>query len=116
MFVIILLQETKNSNLYNKNYTQNVNLDLPKISKITINFELLNVSKMSNLRINISPVMEKLEALNLNSRVNFIQRVLLHTLPQKELTSLTHIHVTLRNFFISSLRGYCYQMKTVKTT
>ena len=35
---------------------------------MTISFELLHVSKMSNLRIT-SPVMEKLEALNLNSRV-----------------------------------------------
>ena len=54
-----------------------MNLDLLKISKMTINFELLNVgkmtfnfellyvSKMSNLRIHISPVMEKLEASNL---------------------------------------------------
>ena len=73
---------------------------------MTINFELLNVSKMSSLGICISPVMEKLETLNLNSRIKLIQRVLLGTLPQKELTSLPHIHVTLTNFFISNLRGY----------
>ena len=46
--------------------------------------ELLNISKMSSLRIYITPVMEKLETLNLDSRVNPIQRVLLGTLPQKE--------------------------------
>ena len=68
---------------------------------------------MSNLRIYISPVLEKLETLNLNSRVNLIQRVLLGTLPQKELTSLPHIHITLTNLFMSSLRGYCYQFWAV---
>ena len=59
---------------------------------------------------------KKLEALNLNNRVSLIQRVLLGTLPQRELTSLPHIHVTLTNLFISSLRGYCYQIWAVKTT
>ena len=44
-----------------------VNLDSLKVSKMTTNFELLNVSKMSILRIH-SPVMEKLEALNLNNK------------------------------------------------
>ena len=44
-----------------------VNLDSLKVSKVTTNFELLNVSKMSILRIH-SPVMEKLEALNLNNK------------------------------------------------
>ena len=73
---------------------------MPKISKMTINFELLNVRKMSILRIHILPVMEKLEALNLNSRVNLIQRVLLGTLPQKEMTSLPHIHMTLTNLYL----------------
>ena len=103
-----------------------MNLDLLKISKITINFELLNdrkvtinfellnVSKMGNLRIHISPVMEKLEALDLNSRVSVIQRVLLSTPPQKKLTSLPHIYVALKNLFISSLKGYCYQIWAVK--
>ena len=52
---------------------------------MTINFELLNARKMSNLRIHISPVMKKLEALNLNSRVNLKGLVLLGTLSQKEL-------------------------------
>ena len=70
---------------------------------MTINFELLSVSKMSNLRIHISPGMKKLKMLNLNSRVNLIQRVLLGMLSEKELTSLPNIHVTLTNLFISSL-------------
>ena len=89
---------------------------MPKVSKMTIDFEVLNVSKMSNLRIHISPAMEKLEALNLNSSINFIQRVILGTLPQTELTSLPHTHVTFTNLFISSLRSYCYQIWAVKTT
>ena len=91
-----------------------MNLDLLKIIKINIDFELLNVSKIGNLRIHISPLMEKLEALNLNSRVSVIQRVLLSTPPQKKLTSLPHIYVALKNLFISSLRGYCYQIWAVK--
>ena len=76
------------------------NFELLNVRKMTINFEALNVSKMSNLRIHISPVMEKLEALNLNSRVSVIQKVLLSTPLQEELTSLPHIHVTLKNLFI----------------
>ena len=70
---------------------------MPKVSKMTINFELFSTSKMSNLRIHISPGMEKLKVLNINSRVNLIQRVLLGTKPQKALVSLSHIHVTLTN-------------------
>ena len=45
-----------------------VNFDLPKVSKININFELLNISKMTSLEIYISPVMEKLETSNLGTR------------------------------------------------
>ena len=58
--------------------------------------------------------MEKQEALNLNSGVSVIQRVLLSTPPQNGLTSLPRIHVTLKNLFIFSLRGYCYQIWAVK--
>ena len=55
--------------------------------KMAINFELLNVvSKRSSLGIYISPVVERLETLNLDDRVNLVQRVPLDTLPQKELT------------------------------
>ena len=37
------------------------NIDLPKVIKMDINFELLKVSKMTSFKIFISPVMEKLE-------------------------------------------------------
>ena len=42
--------------------------DLPKVSKTNINFELLKVSKMTSWKIYISPVTEKLETSNLDSR------------------------------------------------
>ena len=45
-----------------------VNFDLPKGGKININFELLKVSKKTSLKIYVSPVMEKLETSNLDSR------------------------------------------------
>ena len=46
---------------------------------------------------------------------NLIQRVLLGTRPSQEvLISLQHIHMTQTNFFISSHRGYCYQILAVK--
>ena len=38
-----------------------VNFDLPKVSKITINCELLKVSKMTSLKIYLLTVMEKLK-------------------------------------------------------
>ena len=60
---------------------------------MTINFKLLNVSKMSSLRIYILPIMKKIETLNLNSRVKLIQRVLSGTPCQKELTPLPPIHM-----------------------
>ena len=62
---------------------------------MTINFELLNASKMSSLRFYISSIMEKLETLNLSSRVNLIQQILFGTLLQKELMSLSYIHISL---------------------
>ena len=68
---------------------------MPKVSKMTINFELLNASKMSSLRFYISSIMEKLETLNLSSRVNLIQQILFGTLLQKELMSLSYIHISL---------------------
>ena len=45
-----------------------INFDLPKVSKININFELLKVCNMTSLKIYISPVTEKLETSNLDSR------------------------------------------------
>ena len=60
--------------------------------------------------------MEKLETSNLDSRTNLIQKPLLGTPPQKELTSVPPIHVTLTNLFICTLWDYCYQIWAVKTT
>ena len=37
---------------------------MPKVSKMNINFELLKVSQMTNLKISISPTTEKLETSN----------------------------------------------------
>ena len=50
-----------------------VNFDFPKVSKMNINFELLKVSKMASLKIYISPVTEKLEASNLDSRLTSLK-------------------------------------------
>ena len=47
--------------------------DLPKVSKMNINFELLEVSKMTNLKIYISPVTKKLETSNLDSRLTSLK-------------------------------------------
>ena len=47
-----------------------MNVDFPKVSKININFELLKVSKMTSLKIYISPVTEKLETSNMNNNDN----------------------------------------------
>ena len=44
-----------------------MNFDLPQVSKININFELLKVSKMTSLKIYISSVTEKLETSNLET-------------------------------------------------
>ena len=54
------------------------------------------------------------EARSIKFRVSVIQRVQLSTPLQKELTLLPHIHMTLKNLFISSLKGYCYQIWAVK--
>ena len=39
-----------------------------------------------------------------------------YILSQKLVTSLPHNHVILTSLFISSYRGYCYQICAVKTT
>ena len=67
--------------------------------------KLLKVSKMTNLKICISPSIKKLETLKFGQQVNLIQKVLLGTLPQEVVTLLTHKYVTLANLFISSYRG-----------
>ena len=57
-------------------------------------FELLKVDKITSLKI-----FSHVEARNIKFRqlVNLIQRVPLGTLPQEVVTSLPHIHMTLRN-------------------
>ena len=45
-----------------------VNIDLPKVSKMNIKLKLVKVSKMTNLKIHISPITKKLEISNLYSR------------------------------------------------
>ena len=49
-------------------WMRKANINLPEYSKMTINFELFKVSKMTSLKIYVSPVMEKLKTSNLNSR------------------------------------------------
>ena len=44
------------------------NIVLPKISKMTINFQLFKVSKVTSLKIYVSSVTEKLETSKLGSR------------------------------------------------
>ena len=79
-----------------------VSFDLPKVSKMNIIFELLKVSKMTSLKIYISPVMEKLET-KFGQQVNITERVPLGTLSQVVVMSLAHNHMA--NLFISSYRG-----------
>ena len=67
--------------------------------------KLLKFSKMTILKIYISPTIKKLETLKFGQQVNLIQKVLLGTLPQEVVTLLTHKYVTLANLFISSYRG-----------
>ena len=79
-----------------------VNFDLPKVSKININFELLKISKMTSLEIYVS---SHGEARNIKFRhqINSIERVPLGTPPQVVVMSLAHNRLT--NLFISSYRG-----------
>ena len=53
-------------------HKKNFIIDLPKDSKLTIIFNLLKVSKMTSLRISISPVMEGLQTSNLRSRYTYL--------------------------------------------
>ena len=82
---------------------------------MTINLELLKVSKMTDMKIYISPVTEKLET-KFGQQVNLTQIVPLATPLQEVVTSLSHNHVTLMNLFISTYRGYCHQIWAVETT
>ena len=63
--------------------------------------KMLKVSKMTNLKICISPSIKKLETLKFGQQVNLIQKVSLGTLPQEAVTLLTHKYA---NLFISNYR------------
>ena len=78
-----------------------VNFDLPKVSKISINFELL---KVQNDQFENLYIFSHGEARNIKfgQQVN-IERVPLGTPPQAVVMSLAHNHMT--NLFISSYRG-----------
>ena len=79
-----------------------VNFDLPNVSKTTINFELLKVSKMTSLKIYIY-ISSHEEARNIKfgHQINIIERVPLGT--QAVVMSLAHNHLT--NLFISNYSG-----------
>ena len=81
---------------------------------MTINFELLKVSKKTSLRIYISHHGET-RSIKSGQQDKPHQKLLLGTPPQKELTSAPPIHVTLTNLFICTLWDYCYQIWAVKT-
>ena len=69
------------------------------------------LSILSSLKVAKWPVLKFMYLQSWGSwQVNLIQRVPLGTLPQKVVMSLPHNHVTLTNLFISSYRGYCYQI------
>ena len=76
-----------------------------KNSKKTASLELLKVSKVTSLKIYISPVTEKLETSNFifGQQINTIEMVLLGTLLQAVVMTLAHNHLT--NIFILSYRG-----------
>ena len=57
-----------------------INWELLQVSKMT---KLLKVSKMTSLKICMSPSIKKLETLKFGQQVNLIQKVSLGTLPQE---------------------------------
>ena len=75
-----------------------------QIQKMSINFELRKVSKMTSLKIYISPVIGEARNIKLRQQVNLIQRVPLGT-PHQEVLTLPHNHVTLKNLILSSCLG-----------
>ena len=67
--------------------TGRINFDFPKNSKMTINFELFKVSKMTSLKINIISSHGEARNIKFGQQVCLIQRVPLGTPPQEVLTS-----------------------------
>ena len=80
-----------------------VNFDLPKGSKININFELHKVSKMTSLKNLCISSHGEARNIKLGHLINIIERVPLGTPLQVAVMSLAHNHLT--NLFISSYRG-----------
>ena len=71
---------------------------------MNINFELLKVSKMTSLKIYISPVIGEAKNIKLRQQVNLIQRVPLGN-PHQEVLTLPDNNVTLKNLILSSCLG-----------
>ena len=94
--IIDLSKVVKNPNRFN--------FDLPKVSKITINCELLKVGKMTGLKIYIYNSSHR-EARNMKfgHQINIIERVPLGTSSQAVVMLLGHNHLI--NLFISNYRG-----------
>ena len=79
-----------------------VNFDLPKVSKMNINFELLTVAKWPVWK-SIYLRSGKARNIKFGQQVNIIERVPLSTSPQEVVVSFAHNHVT--NLFVTSYRG-----------
>ena len=85
-----------------------VNFDLPKVSKINFNFELLKVSKMTSLKIYIYIYIYisshgKARNIKFGHQINIIEKIPLGTPSQPVVMSLPYNHLT--NLFISNYSG-----------
>ena len=80
-----------------------VNFNLPKVSKITINFELLKVRKMTTLKIYSHGEARNIE---FGHQINIIERVPFGTPSQALVMSLAQNHLT--NLFILNYRGAAF--------
>ena len=67
---------------------------MPKVIKMSINFELLKVDRIISFKISSH---EEAKNIKFGKQVNLIQRILLGTLPQEVVMSLPHNHMTLTN-------------------
>ena len=76
---------------------------------MTVNFELLKISKITSLKIYIISSHREARNIKFGQQVDLIQKISLGAPTQEVLMSLPHDHMTLTNFFISSHWGYCYQ-------
>ena len=70
---------------------------------MTINLELLKVSKMTSMKIYIIPVLEKLRTSNFKLQLNLIRRIQFHTPAQEVVMTLPHNQMT--NLLMSSCKG-----------